>query len=341
MTLWIVLGTMSLLAALFVAAPLYRGQRRVSFVTVGSVLLVAAGSAALYARQGSPGLSSAGDGELPAMDEVVAALAERLEANPGDLKGWKMLGRSSMQLEDYGQAVDAFERANALEGSQNAQTLIELGEALLARDGAGVEGRAANLFEAALALDATNPTALFYGGIGALNRGKPALAADRWEALLAQDPPPEIRHVLEMRIAEWRGEPPPAPPAAAAPVTAEATAGEGDAVIAATISVADAAAATLPPDTTVFVIARDPAQPSPPIAVRRMTLAGFPATVRLGDGDAMMAGRTLSGLDELELVARASRSGRPVEQAGDWVGSVIVRPADTPQVSFSIDREVR
>ncbi len=338
MTLWIVLGAMSLLAALFVAAPLYRGQRRVSLVTVVTVLLVVAGSAALYARQGSPGLPSAGDGALPAMDEVVAALAERLDANPEDLQGWKMLGRSSMTLQDYGQAVTAFERANALEGSQNAQTLIELGEALLARDSTGVEGRIANLFEAALALDSTNPTALFYGGIGALNRGKPALAADRWEALLAQDPPPEIRHVLEMRIAEWRGEPPPA----AAPAAATApSAGGADAVIAATISVADAAAAALPPNTTVFVIARDPAQPVPPIAVRRMTLAEFPATVRLGDGDAMMAGRTLSGPDELELVARASRSGRPVEETGDWVGSVIVRPADTPQVSFSIEREVR
>ena len=54
-----------------------------------------------------------------------------------------------------------------------------------------------------------------------------------------------------------------------------------------------------------------------------------------------MAGRTLSGLDELELVARASLSGRPAEAPGDWVGSVIVRPADTPQVAFSIDREVR
>ena len=55
-----------------------------------------------------------------------------------------------------------------------------------------------------------NPTALFYGGIAALNRGNIELAADRWEILLGLNPPPEIRGVIEQRVAEWRGTAPPA-----------------------------------------------------------------------------------------------------------------------------------
>ena len=114
-----------------------------------------------------------------------------------------------MTMQNFDGAVLAYERAVALEQSQVAQTIADLGAALLARDQTGIEGRTSALFESALALEPNNGTALFYGGIGALNRGNTDLAADRWEILLGLNPPQEIRGILEQRIAEWRGEPPP------------------------------------------------------------------------------------------------------------------------------------
>ena len=54
MTLWIAFVVMSVAATLFVAVPLYRSQHRLSPAIVGSVVLVVALSAGLYARQGSP-----------------------------------------------------------------------------------------------------------------------------------------------------------------------------------------------------------------------------------------------------------------------------------------------
>ena len=174
--------------------------------------------------------------------------------------------------------------------------------------------------------------ALFYGGIASANRGNTLLAADRWERLLGLNPPPEIQQILVQRIAEWRGEPPPA--------VAMPSAEQAGFVVSADVSVSAAAAASLPADATVFIIARDPAQPSPPIAVTRRALSELPDVVGLGDSDSMIPGRTLSAFAEVELIARVSLSGQPVAQSGDWFGSQIVKPAENNSVTLSIAEQV-
>jgi cytochrome c-type biogenesis protein CcmH len=145
-------------------------------------------------------------------------------------------------------------------------------------------------------------------------------------------------------VAEWRGgEAVPAMAAAGQPLAepgAETAPPAEGAIVSASIALSDAAQSALPADAIVFVIARDPAQPSPPIAVTRRRLAELPAVVHLGDGESMVAGRALSGFDEFELIARVSLSGQPVSQPGDWFGSVIVKPAENGSIALSIDTPV-
>jgi cytochrome c-type biogenesis protein CcmH len=186
------------------------------------------------------------------------------------------------------------------------------------------------VFENALALEPNHPEALFWGGISASNSGNTSLAADRWELLLGTNPPEQIRGVLQARIAEWRGEPPPVA-TAAAPV----------AVIVADVSLSADAKAALPLDATVFIIARDPAQPSPPIAVTRRLLSELPFAVELGDRESMVPGRNLSSFAEFELIARVSVSAEPTAKTGDWFGSMLVRPAEGKQVTLSISEQVQ
>ena len=332
MTLWIAFGVMCLFAVLFVAWPLYRGDRKLSPAVAGSVVLVVALSAGIYAYQGSPETESGSGSMTPDVNAMVTSLAARLEAEPDDLNGWKMLGRSYMTLGNYTAAVDAFRRAVALTASQEAQSMVSLGEAILARDNSRIEGETSALFESALALEPNNATALFYSGIGAFNRGNKALAADRWEILLGLNPPPEIQQILVQRIAEWRGESP--------PVVTQPSAEQPGYVVSANVSVSTTAAASLPAEATVFIIARDPAQPSPPIAVTRRLLSELPGVVGLGDSDSMIPGRTLSAFAEVELIARVSLSGQPVAQPGDWFGSQIVKPAENNSVTLSIAEQV-
>ena len=345
--LWFVLGVMSFAGVVFTVWPFLRQNSRNFSVVAGAVLFVVASSAGLYAKLGSPGLENErlthGEGPGADMIEVVESLAQRLEENPDDLGGWRMLGRSYMSLNNYPKAVAAFERVVELENGQSAQGLVELGEAVIAAEGGqNMSPKAMSLFENALAVEPNNQAALFWGGLVAVNRGDAALAADRWERLLGTNPPADIRDVIEQRIAEWRGGTPPAVASTeqAPPAPEEAVPVENGAIVSASIALSEAAKNALPPNAVVFVIARDPAQPSPPIAVTRRTLAELPAVVQLSDRESMVAGRELSGFEEFELIARVSLSGQPVSQPGDWFGSVIVKPAENGSISLSIDTPV-
>lgn len=326
--LWTLLALMCLLAAGIAILPLARDLRRSAPIAIPTLLLVIAFSAGIYALQGRPDVPS-GAGSQPDVGAMVSSLAERLETQPDDVNGWKMLGRSYMTLGDYDAAVEAYERAVELEDAQVAQTLVDFGVALARAGGDALSARAVSVFENAIALAPDHPEALFWGGIAAFNRGDSAEAANRWERLLATDPPPEVQSILTERIAAWRGEQgtPPAP---------AAQAGGEEPVLVVDIAVADAARAALPADASVFVIARDPQQPSPPIAVARRTLSELPARVTLSDRNAMIPGRLLSGFDRFEVEVRASASGDPAAGPGDWSGTAIAEPAVSPAIAVEI-----
>ena len=332
--LWIPIAFMCILAVAFVVVPLVRDTDRPLAPPTAAGVLVVGLAVGLYGYLGSPQVPS-GRGQPPDVAQMVTSLAARLAEQPDDLNGWKMLGRSYMTLGDFPAAVDAYEQAVGLESALNAQTLVDLAVAVAQADGQQLTPRAVSAFENALAIDPNHPEALFYGGIAAFNRGDELLAADRWERLLSTNPPPEVRAIIEERVAAWRGQP---LPQRQVDAPTQPTAG---AVVSATISVAENASQSLPRDATVFVIARDPAQPSPPIAVTRRPLSELPAVVTLGDRDSMIPGRTLSAFPEFELVARASATGEPAQRAGDWYGSKVVRPSEASAVELTIATEVR
>ena len=334
---WASLGAMALLALFAVIWPLYRTEQRLSARTMAVFVLVAVGSGVLYQQIGRPDAMQIGPGTQTAapgaadVESMVTSLAARLETNPGDIAGWKMLGRSYGVMGRYPEAIAAYEKAAALENSSNGQTLVDLGEAVFMNDNASLQNRAGDLFESAITLAPENPKAMFYSGLAAGERGNAMLAAERWEALLATGPPVEIESVLRQRIAEWRGEPQ-APAAAVASAPAPG--------IALDISVALAPSAVVNPEASVFVIARDPAQPSPPIAVARRKANELPIQITMTDSDAMIPGRLLSGFSNLEIIARVSASGRPIAEAGDWFGSVEIDTASQRELSIVVDRQV-
>jgi cytochrome c-type biogenesis protein CcmH len=333
----------------FAAWPLYRESRRLTPLLAVVIVSTIAMSVGLYNYVGSPDIPSAGaqSGELPDMDLVMESLRQRLASNPDDLNGWKMLARSQMTLQRFDDAVTSYERVMELDEGRNAQTLVDLALAIVSRDGTAIEGRSAALIESALALEPNNPAALFYSGVASANRGDTELAASRWEILLGLNPPPEIRSILEQRVAEWRGVPMESVQPtvaenrpAATPAESEVPDADPDAVVTARIALSDDAMSELKSDANVFIIARDPKQPSPPIAVDRVRLSELPAVISLGDAQSMVAGRALSGFEEFELLARVSLGGGPAAVSGDWFGTLIVRPADTRSVFLAIDQQV-
>ena len=345
MTFWIVVILLCLAATGFAVWPLWRKSHRLTPLVASVIVFTVALSAALYNQVGSPGVPSgrstgvaAGGDELPGMDEAVASLEKRLADNPDDINGWKMLGRTHLTMRNFDGAVAAYERVMELENGQVAQTLVDLALAIANRDGGPLQqGRPIDLLENALRLDGNNQPALFYSGMAAANRGDTDTAAKLWERLLGQNPPEDVRALLEQNIAAWRGEEPPAPAVEPAPVSAEIP---GDAVVSARVSLSSEALAAMPAEASVFIIARDPAIPTPPIAVTRWRLSELPATISLSDAQSMVEGRNLSSFAEIELLARVSLSGGPAAQSGDWFGSLLVRPAESAAVNLTIDQQV-
>ncbi len=266
----------------------------------------------------------------PDLQRMVGQIQEKLAREPDDPQGWKLLGRSATVLGNYVLARDAFHEAYTRTGGRDAEAIVGYAESLVLVDEQAIDGQAAELFEQALAIAPDNPRALWYGGITAYRRGDFALAGQRWVELQNHDLPPDLRQVLAERLAAL--EQSQVPPAATAEPSSAAA-------IELSITIDPAHVARVPPDATLFVIARR-GEGGPPLAVQRRPVGAWPVSVRLSDADAMLPGITLAGGGPLTLIARISASGQPIAASGDLFGEVGYDFASAQPASITIDRIV-
>jgi cytochrome c-type biogenesis protein CcmH len=324
-TFIVVAALMAALAAAAVAVPLCRDrQSRVVGALAG--VLVAGVAAALYPLWSNwdwhpPAGAQAASPDVLAM---VAKLESHLREDPKDLPGWLMLGRSYVTLERLDDAIVAYDHAHQLD-ADNAEAALGLGEAMSLRAGGNITPAAAQLFEQALTLQPDSPKALLYGGFAAAVRGDYAAARTRWLALKAMHPPVQIEQVLDARIAELGAAG--AGPAAGAPAPGIATPAGGGAAapgaeVTVNISIAPALKARLTRDAPLFLFAREPGAPGPPLAAKRLTSAAIGTQIHLSAADSMMPGRVLLNGHQVSITARVSFSGQPLPAAGDLYGEL-------------------
>ena len=308
---------------------------RGSHVTAGAaaiLLMVAAGL--LYWRLGNwhAGIEGVQQASVASVEQMVAQLAHRLQTrDPNDLKGWSMLGHAYLLMGRYADAENAYARARSLSGDKNAEILASYGEAVTLADPHDFMNKAMPVFEQALQLDPRNPRALWYGGLGALERGDKTLAVSRWQALLAQHPPSDYRAIIEKSIVAAGGTLARAPQAAA---------GAAANIIRVRITL-DALRTRVSPDETLFVFAEPAGQDAgPPLVVRRYQVRDLPLDIRLSDADSMLPGRGLAGVSRATIVARISKSGIPGAQPGDLYGQAIWQAGNTDPVRIVINKVV-
>jgi cytochrome c-type biogenesis protein CcmH len=327
-----------------------RGSARSWKVFVGAALLIVLVSSLGYwfgdSRQQAQWIAQARSDPAGAqrlsIDSMVSRLEKRLASEPDDSEGWAMLGRSYFVTGRHADSASAYERANRLTASApRADWLADEAEARVVLGGHDFRGLPRQLFERALAIEPGNPKALWYSGLAAAQAGEYGLAVERWQALRQGELPEEFRTVLDERIqelAQLAGQP--APPASAtlpAPAAADANGPRLVLDVALAPEFADAVGAS----DVLFVIARRPDAPGPPLAVRRMAVASLPTQVVLDDSNAMAPGMKISLADEWEVVARVSRGGTPQAQSGDFEGRLRLSRADAGKpVALTIDRRV-
>ena len=336
---------------------------------LAAALLIPAITVPVYLQIGSPHLIESrpgssqvaaghgSNGQMPPVTELVEQLRARMQENPDNAEGWFLLGRTYMRLQNYTQAVTAFENVVRLLPDETAG-LLSLADAMTMANNRQVGARAIELLEKALSIDPDSVTALWLLGNAAADRGDNATALGYWpRAYPLLDDEPSMQNELGQMITRAGGKPPasvatlppimpPAPQTAAAaptPTTASAqTAASDGAAIVVEVALAPSLMEQAAATDTLFVLARAESGPPMPLAVARQQVGDLPLKVTLTDAMAMMPAMKLSSFPRVKVSARISKSGQAGSQPGDLAAAdVVVDSASPPQsVQLLINRIV-
>lgn len=136
------------------------------------------------------------------MEANVAALAKRLEQNPDDVNGWKMLARSYSSMEKYADASSAYARATALK-ADDPDLWADYALAKTMANGQKMDEEPMELVNKALQLDPDNPKALQLAGGAAFQAKRYQEAVSLWERVLKKLPADsELAQALRQKIDE-------------------------------------------------------------------------------------------------------------------------------------------
>lgn len=331
-TFWTVAALFCGVAILILVVPIWRHRRqggRWSIPGIVASVLVAPLAIAMYF------FVSNWDAELAQRvsqeNALLEQLAQRLEATPNDIEGWRLLAASYMQVGRYDDGRAAYARVWALTPRPDDELKIAYAESQILTDRASLTADAGRLVEEVLASRPNDPKALWYGGHVALELGRDDDVRARWSRLLTMNIPEEVTRVVRLQLAELD---------AAAAQSAQPAAPVGPEIKVSVTLGEGRVVSALGPDAQLFIIARAP-EGGPPIAVIRQPPSALPGEFSLSDANSMIAGRSLAAYPEITVIARLSRSGQPTAQPGDWEAQAVVRPNGGATVALVIDQVVQ
>ncbi len=321
------------------AAP--RPSRRLLVSLAVGVLAVAAAG---YAWMGSPGQLGVGPaGGAGGMGEAGAAagmpggaqqpphatsqeqiasmadqLAERMKGTPNDAEGWAMLARSYSVLGRHPEALVAYEKAVQLR-QDDPNLLADYADSLAVKNGRQLAGEPMKWVQAALKIDPQTPKALALAGTHAFDQKDYAGAVRYWELLLATAPA-DNNFVQQVRSGLAEARQLGGLPAKAAEPSATPAVGAG-ASVRGTVSLSPALAKLASPDDTVFIYARAAeGGMRMPLAIQRHQVKDLPVSFTLDDSSSMSPAARLSGVRQVIVSARVSKSGQAMPTPGDLTG---------------------
>ncbi len=324
--------------------PAAEPPRRLPRTAIGLGLSLPVAAVALYFVLGNPAAldPAAQQGNMPSQAEVeqmVSALAARLEKNPDNPQGWAMLGRSYKVMGRLDEAAKAFDKAGPFMESE-PELMLEVAELSAELNQGKIEGRGAALLKKVLLTQPDNPQALVLAGTDAYFRQDYPAALRHWERVLAQVPPDSedarnlgagIEKVRSLMGQGGQGASNPAPAAKPA-ATGKAAAVSG------TVSLSPALKDKAKPDDVVFIFARPVNGPRMPLAVLRARVADLPKDFSLDDSMAMSPDTKLSSASELRIEARVSKAGDAIAKPGDLSGEVFPVKPGTSGLKVIIDK---
>ena len=300
--------TMVIVAICMISLPLLNKESiKINYIMILAFIFIAV-SAPIYYFIGSPQSISLLESESQ-IDRTIEMLNVRLSEDPEDLDALRALANSYVLKNSLENAFLSFEKIISLENYQNADTLADYGEIMINSSDSSYLSQADRLFERSLQIDGSNVKALFLGGLTAATMEEWSLAVKRWQVLLEQSPPDEIKNTLENKITEWKN------------LSNTDVEGDGYRVNVAVDSNLIASLVDYP-EKVLYIIVRDPNNKRPPLAVIREEVKT--ASVIINNSNAMISGTDLKRFNRLEIVGRISLSGDPLDINDKLSDSVII-----------------
>ena len=268
------------------------------------------------------GVNSSGEVTPEKLTEMATALTRRLQDEPNSMEGWVMLGRVQRARGLFEESADAYAKALVLSRDDNLS--IERAEVLAQKNGGSFAGEPWSVIQRVLTADPHHLNALFLAGSASYAEMNFNTALRYWERareVVPADSPdaPE----LDRAIAEARskmGLPAIPPKAANAPTEAQASSKAAMAAssISGRVTLVKELQGLVAATDTVFVYATPVTGSRMPVAIVRTTADKLPFDFVLDDSTAMNPSTKLSGMAEVTVRVRISKSGQAVAQAGDY-----------------------
>ena len=321
--LWIIFIVMIFIAFGLILAPLYKTKTKIPKNIYIFFALIALTTISTYHFVSDPAASITSI-DIVEIDKSIASLEESLTGESSDIGGWQILAEAYAMKGQYTKSFDAYETILSLESPNTAVTLSNYGETMIKSGDSLLIHQADTLFSRALDIDPNNTKSLFYGGLTASALTRTSEAAEKWQRLLVLSPPEEIQDILNQKVNEWLSE-----------ANVNKLSENNSFVV--EVNIDDKVISHLEEftDKVLYIIARDPLKPKPPIAVIRKNVMSVIAVI--DNSNTMIPGTNLGQYERIEFVSRISLSGDPLDTSGNLFDSVIVNTLEKKNISLSID----
>jgi cytochrome c-type biogenesis protein CcmI len=258
-------------------------------------------------------------------------IRKRLRETPEDVEGWRLLGQVQLAIGQMEQAIAAYEKAldlaprdlplrekyaQALMVSATEENLENAKRQAEYLVSVAPENRDYRLLLTVVATQLGDAETAFNNFL--VIRGQLSANSNFYQSLVAQ--------LVNIGVSEESLALPNsvAREVSTEPVMSESPlAGSGETGVSIEISLAQAMESKLPNEGFLIVFAQDADSDSRvPLAVKRLTLAGFPVIVDLSEQDAMLPSMTLASAENVRITARISRDADVMPSNGELQGQI-------------------
>ena len=291
-------------------------------VPVASMLMysVLGEPAALDPRALKQGVDASDEVTPEKLTEMAIAITRRLQDEPNSMEGWVMLGRVQRARGHFEEAAEAYGKALSLSRDDNLS--IERAEVLAQKNGGSFAGEPWAIIQRVLTADPHHLNALFLAGSASYAEMNYQAALRYWErareVVPAESPDaPELdRAISEAR--DKMGLPAIPPRALTQQENAASKAAAASSSISGRVTLVKELKGLVSPTDTVFVYATAVSGSRMPVAIVRTTADKLPLDFVLDDSTAMNPAVKLSGMDEVTVRVRISKSGQATAQPNDY-----------------------